>query len=79
MKKNFTKEELALAKRLAYENWEIQDETDIGFVYCDQWITNPFLENTGRFEFSDFDAMCEFYGKENVISFIHKILASNEK
>lgn len=69
----FTTEELELAKELAYKNWE-DEETEIGFLFKGTWITNPFMESTGRFELKDFEAMCDYYGKENVYAFIKRIL-----
>ena len=33
------------------------------------------VKHTGRFEFVDFDAMCEHYGKDNVVKFIKEILS----
>lgn len=68
----FTTEEINKAKELAYKNWE--NEGNIGFEFKGQWITNPFLEETGRFEFVNFDVMCEHYGTENVVAFIKEIL-----
>lgn len=68
----FTVEELAKAKELAYKNWEV--DGDIGFEFNETWITNPFVEDTGRFEFTDLDAMCKYYGTDNVVAFIKKIL-----
>ena len=70
---DFTKEKLELAKKLAYKNWE-DEETEIGFVFINTWITNPFMEITGRFELKDLDAMCDYYGKENIYTFLNKIL-----
>lgn len=70
----FTPEELELAKELSYKNWEEQEVTEVGFEFYGQWITCPFVDNTGRFEFTDFDAMCEFYGRDNVVTLINKLL-----
>ena len=70
----FTTEELNKAKELAYENWE--NDGGIGFEFGDIWITNPFLEDTGRFEFTNLDAMCNYYGTDNVVTFIKRILES---
>ena len=77
MEREFSKEELEQAKRLSYENWEKTD-TELGFEFCGQWITNPFVEISGRFEFADITAMCEFYSKENVYNFISNILSGNK-
>ena len=68
----FTQEQLNKAKELAYINWE--NDGDIGFLFQGTWITNPFIEDTGRFDFVDYDAMCSYYGKRKVTSFIKKIL-----
>lgn len=67
----FTPKEINKVKELAYINWE---NGDIGFLYKGTWITNPFLEESGRFEFTSYEAMCEHYGKENVENFIKEIL-----
>ena len=75
--KNFTNDQLALAKQLAYENWE-DGPADIGFVFNGTWITNPFLEESGRFEFNDLSAMYEYYGEENVVSFLTEILSQDK-
>lgn len=75
-KDSFTKEELTLAKKLAYENME-KEETDIGFVFGETWIANPFLECTGRAELTDLDTMYEYYGKENVNIFLNRILKAD--
>lgn len=69
----FTEEELELAKKIADGNME-SEETDIGFEFKGAWVTNPFMEVTGRFEFPNLDAMCEYYGKENVCSLLKKLL-----
>ena len=74
--KELNKEELEKAKKLSYENME-KEETEVGFVYKDAWITNPFLDSTGRLEFADLNGMYEYYGKENVDSFISVILKVN--
>ena len=68
----FKAEEIAKAKELSYKNWENED--GIGFEFKGMWITNPFLEETGRFEFASFEVMCMHYGTENVVAFIKEIL-----
>lgn len=73
----FSSTELALAKKLSYENMEKED-TDLGFEYKGQWITNPFLECSARFEFKNLDAMFDYYGKDNICNFIKQILNNNE-
>ena len=73
----FTQEQLNKAKELAYINWE--NDGDIGFLFQGTWITNPFIEDTGRFDFVDYDAMCSYYGKRKVSSFIKKILEKGEE
>jgi hypothetical protein len=70
----FTTEELNKAKELAYINWE--NDGGIGFEFEGTWITNSFMEDIGRFEFVDFDAMCKHYGKRKVVKFIKEILAT---
>jgi len=70
---DFTKDELELAKELAYENME-KDDGSVGFIFNEIWITNPFLESTGRLEFTELNSMYDYYGMENVNSFINKLL-----
>lgn len=68
----FTDADLRKAKAHAYINWE--NNGPVGFMYEDMWITNPFLDSTGRFELADFNAMCERYGTDNVVAFVKEIL-----
>lgn len=72
----FTTAEINKAKELAYENWDkaLNDEDSIGFEFNGQWISNPFLEESGRFEFVNYEVMCEHYGLKNVENFIRIIL-----
>ena len=72
----FTTAEINKAKELAYENWDkaLNDEDSIGFEHNGQWITNPFVECSGRWEFVNYEVMCEYYGLENVEKFIKDIL-----
>lgn len=72
----FTTTEINTAKELAYENWNkaLNDEDSIGFEFNGQWISNPFLEESGRLEFVNYEVMCEHYGRENVEGFIRNIL-----
>lgn len=70
----FSKEELDLVRQLAYENWENQEESDIGFEFEGIWVTNPFVEVSGGFEFKSFDAMCKYYGKKNIFDFLNRLL-----
>ena len=64
--------DLQKAKELSYENMK-NEETEIGFEFVDQWITNPFIDSTGRFEFENINAMYNYYGKENVDNFLKEI------
>lgn len=73
----FTTEQLNKAKELAYINWEkclADGEEEIGFEYKGMWIANPFIEESGRFEFLYYETMCGHYGRENVENFIKEIL-----
>lgn len=72
----FTTAEINKAKELAYENLNkaLNDEDSIGFEFNGQWITNPFVEESGRFEFANYEVMCEHYGKDNVEKIINEIL-----
>lgn len=72
------KEQLNKVKELSYINYEKEENTKIGFEYKSQWITNPFLEASGRFEFANYEEMCSYYGKTNVEEFIEKILFLEE-
>lgn len=81
--KVFTAEDLAMAKKICFENWE-KENIDIGFEYQDLWISNPFLDSTGRFELESLhdvyehygheDGVWEYEGRENVYNFILRIL-----
>lgn len=55
----FSEKELKKAKELAYANWNkaLNDEDSVGFEYKGQWISNPFIEQSGRFEFVNYEAM----------------------
>ena len=75
--KVFTEEELETAKGLSLINHQ-SESTDIGFMHNGTWITTPFMEETGRFEFKDYEGMCDYYGKENVENFIDKILGKRK-
>lgn len=70
----YSKEDLDMAKQMAYENWENQEDTELGFEFKGSWVTNPFVEVSGRFEFNSFEAMCDYYGKRNVCDFLNKLL-----
>ena len=72
----FSKEELSLAEKLSYENANNED-SEIGFDFNGTWITNPFMDETARFEFKTFTDMQFHYGKENVNTFITSILQRN--
>ena len=73
----FSPEDLAKAKRLSCENYE-KKETDIGFEFQGQWITNPFMDVTGRIELTVLDDMHKMYGQENVNSFLIDILRESK-
>jgi len=70
---------MTLAKKLSYENME-RESTDLGFEFKGQWITNPFLDVSGRFEIKNLNEMYSYYGKDNVDNFLLKIpIAFKEK
>lgn len=73
MKENskLTNEEINKIKELSYINWE---EGNIGFMFKETWITNPFLEESGRFEFKSLEEMYKHYGEKNVNTFIDELL-----
>ena len=72
----FTTEQINKAKELANKNLDksLNNEDSIGFEFNGQWISNPFIEESGRFEFVNYEIMCEHYGIENVENFIKAIL-----
>lgn len=72
----FSDKEISKARELSYANWE--NNGDIGFEYNGRFITNPFIDESGRFEFTNFEAVCDHYGKDNVIPFIKEILCQEE-
>lgn len=69
----WTKEELRHAEGLAYKNWE--KENGVGFEHLGTWISNPFIDPTGRFPLADINKMYALYGVENVDSFIERVSA----
>lgn len=62
-------------KELCRKNMETED-SNIGFDYKGAWITNPFYDETARFEFPSFDMMCQNYGLENINRFIQQLLSN---
>lgn len=71
----FTNDELVKAKELSFKNMQ-KVSSDIGFAYKGQWITNPFMDASGRFELSAAQ-MRHYYGEEKVVNFLEKLLASD--
>ena len=63
-------------RALSFENME-NEETEIGFEFKGQWITNPFLDASGRFEFENIEEAYKYYGEENVEIFIEKLTKQN--
>ena len=60
-------------------------DLNIGFEFQGQWITKPFVDASGRYEFNDIDEMYNYYchnedgcyedgAKEKVYEFILRIL-----
>ena len=49
------------------------ETSDVGFEYKGQWITNPFVDPTMRFELSDSEAIKK-YGRANIDKFIRDAL-----
>ena len=72
----FTKEQLQKARDLSILNHELEGE--IGFEFHGTWITNPFMDETARFELKDYEHMCKHYGEENVAGFIQQILNESQ-
>ena len=73
-----TEEEVKRAREVATKQYERQmngevDNYDdmISFAYYDIEITNPFLDDTGRFEFS-LDEAYDHYGIECMNQFIDR-------
>lgn len=73
----FLSDDLERAKALSFENMK-KDSSDIGFEYKGQWITNPFLDASGRHELSP-ARMRHYYGEKNVQEFLEKILSDDTK
>lgn len=68
----FEKNEVEMAKAIAYENLEKQSEgveNLVGFEFNGIYIVNPWVDETGRFDLTDEEAV-ELYGLENVMNFI---------
>lgn len=51
----------------------VDPEDPIGFDYAGMWITNIFLDSSGRFELNLTEAIQE-YGFENVNNFAHQVI-----
>ena len=64
----FAEEDIARAKKLCYENNDKQlagEEIENGFEFMGQWITNPFVDASGRFEFSSQQDMYKYYNRDD--------------
>lgn len=58
------------AMKIAEKNFiDGNGDTDIGFEFEGQWIIDPWMDSTGRFELS-LESAKETYGVENVRNFI---------
>lgn len=51
----------------------VDTDSPIGFEFDGMWITNIFLDSSGRFEYSLVDAIKE-YGIENIQKFVASII-----
>ena len=72
MMKAFSSNDLVKVKEMCFKNME-DNSSGIGFDFNGQWITNPFLDASGRFELS-FEKMHEYYGEKNVEVFLTNLL-----
>ena len=71
-----TEDELELAQGLSEANQrlaETEQGTRVGFEYKGQFISNIFLDETGRFELTLEEAVAK-YGRENVSKFYYDVL-----
>lgn len=71
-----TSEQIAKVKEFAQEQFfesENGDENMIHFMFCAIKIVNPWIDDTGRFDFTDEEAV-KHYGLENVMNFILNVL-----
>ena len=59
---------------LAHANEDNKDSPfiNVGFEFEGQWISNPWLDSTGRFDFTD-DEMLEEYGVDNLIKYLDSV------
>ena len=73
----FTKNEIEKAKEIAernlFESAEIGDEGMAYFMFNEVRIVNPWVDETGRFDLTDAEAV-KTYGLENVMNFIIDVL-----
>ena len=63
-------------KEMAYENLDMQscgEEDLVGFEFNGVHIVNPWVDETGRFDLSDEEAV-KLYGLYNVLQFICNII-----
>ena len=75
--KRFTNEQIERVKALAEMNYidssEIGNENMTGFEFNGIKIINPWIDETGRFDLNDEQAI-KTYGLENVLNFIMNML-----
>ena len=70
-----TEKKLELVKTLCNANQRLVEETGtgVGFEYGGQFISNIFMDETGRFELTLTEAI-DKYGMQNVAEFYHNVL-----
>lgn len=68
----YQKKQVDEVRNFAEHNFD-DPESDIGFEYNGQWITNPFVDPSGRFPLSYSEAIRK-YGRVNIDNFIRDAL-----
>ena len=72
----YTEKDFEIVKAFAYENLEMQAEGVedlVGFEFNGIYIVNPWVDETGRFDLTDEEAV-ETYGLDNVVKFVCDII-----
>lgn len=71
-----TKKEIEKVKKIAHKNFNKAIGIGDGlpyFIFNDVRIVNPWMDETGRFDLTDAEAI-KTYGLENVLNFIVDVL-----
>lgn len=68
-----TDNQLYVIKAIANKQWRDDKEDAVGFEHNGQWITNPWMDPSGRENLSDYMAVA-IYGKEDFKKFCNDVI-----